>query len=587
MNKNDDLKQSTSRNTEYILNMKNQFEQMELKLPPTHDFNEMIETQVAMGDGVMLMTRIYFPEGGGPWPVILERSPYPQIQEVLDLTSKQFTKYGYVVVSQECRGKGASEGEWTPFENERIDGLDTINWIIEQTWMNGNMAMYGNSYGGFEQWILADSLPLEVKTLFVGVFGTERYRQMYMNGMFRHEIYTSWAIENSGVSITEDLGDVYQKAIKKRPHIDIDLEFFGEEFPWYRDWVSNVSKDSDFWQNGLWADLSQIPQKINVPMYIVGGWYDHHLDGTVCGYRQLSNKVKSESRFVIGPWIHSLQPRGDLEYFNSDYSSLKEAIEWFNHQLKGEKYPYSKGVVDTYVIRDHKWKSHQEWLNSNRKEKFYLSQDPIKQNGALCLEKEESRPEIIAYQYDPNNPVYTKGGEALLAWISPGFNGCPPSSVLQEKVGKRSDIISFISEPFAEDRTISGSIKVYLTVSTDVEDTSFTAKVSELFSDGNSYNIRDGITSITYRNGARKPQAYSPGEKIDLEIELWPITWTIKKGSQLRLDISSSNFPAYHVHPNVKGSWAEQKDTKIATQQIHIGKENHSYIEVPLDKSDI
>lgn len=584
MTNSDDQKQVNSRNIDYIKNMKNQFKRMELELPTSHHFHHFTKEKIAMSDGVKLMTKIYFPEGEGPWPVILERSPYPQIQEVLDLTSKQFTKYGYVVVSQECRGKGESEGEWVPFENERRDGLDTINWIIEQPWMNGNMAMYGNSYGGFEQWILADSLPHDVKTLFIGVFGTERYRQMYMNGMFRHEIYTSWAIENSGITVAENLGEIYQKAIRNRPHIDMDIEFFGKEFPWYRDWVSNVSKDSEFWQNGLWACLSKIPKKINVPLYLVGGWYDHHLDGMVCGYRNLSKKVKDESRFVIGPWIHSLQPGGDLDYLNADYLSLKEAVEWFNHQLKGEVYPYSKGVIDTYIIRDHKWKFHREWLASNDKEKFYLSPDQARGKGVFCLEKVESDSNKITYQYDPNNPAYTIGGEALLAWISPGFNGCPPSSVRQEEAGKRSDILSFISEPLTEDMTISGSMKMFLTVSTDVEDTSFTVKVSELFPDGHSYNIRDGITSITYRNGAKNPQTYTPGERVNVEMELWPITWTIKKGSQLRLDISSSNFPAYHVHPNMKGGWAEQRETKTATQQIHIGKRSQSYIEIPLDK---
>ncbi|MBS4218048.1 CocE/NonD family hydrolase [Bacillus sp. FJAT-49711] len=576
------MEKENIKNNDYVQDLIFQLEVIESELETTHSFHSLIETMVEMRDGIKLFTRVYFPSGQGPWPVILERSPYPQQKEFLAVTSKQFTKYGFVVVSQECRGKGDSEGIWTPFENERNDGLDTLQWIIKQEWMNSNIAMYGHSYGGFEQWILADQLPEEVKTLFIGVFGTERYAQMYMNGMFRHEIYTSWAVENSGVSIEGKLGDIYQNALKIRPHIDMDIQLFGEKFQWYREWITNVGKNSNYWEQGIWNLLSKIPKKLKVPLFLVGGWYDHHLDGMVKGYQKLSEDVKNKSKFVIGPWIHTLKPGGDLEYPNSNYNSFKEAIKWFNHHLKKEDYSEPKGVVETYVIRNAQWKDWEGWLKSSHHLKFYL--DGGKSYGAnkLALTNDSPEPSHLSFQYDPEMPVKTRGGEALLAWISPDFRGYPPSSVLQEPIGKRNDILSFVSEALEKDMIISGSVKVHLSASTDVEDTSFTVKLMEVFQNGEAYNIRDGITSIRYRNGSEKPQGYQPDSIVELEIELWAITWAVKKGSRLRLDISSSNFPAYHIHPNKKGEWAEEGATIIANQKIYVGKGFHSYVEIPI-----
>lgn len=95
-------------------------------------------------------------------------------------------------------------------------------------------------------------------------------------------------------------------------------------------------------------------------------------------------------------------------------------------------------------------------------------------------------------------------------------------------------------------------------------------------------HARDGITSLAFRNGASSPVGYTPGDVVEAVIDMWPITWTVKKGSRPRVDVSSSNFPAYHVHPNVAGTWALIAETKVATQTIHFGGEHDSRIEIPV-----
>lgn len=532
--------------------------------PPTHEFGGEKEYMVEMSDGIKLKTYVAFPEGEGPWPVLMTRNPYSNSTARERDKAKVFAKYGYAAVVQEARGTGGSEGKWVPFENERKDGIDTLQWLSKQSWNNGKIGTHGNSYLGFTQWVIADQP--EVTTMFITVFGTERYKQMYNNGMFRPDIYTSWTMGNAGVPPLS--GKTYEDALMVRPQVNMDQEIFGVELPWYRDWVTNVSPEAPFWQSGLWAELGKMPSKVNVPVFFVGGWYDHHFEGMLYAWNNLSKSVKDQSRFVIGPWNHVQVSAGQLEYPNGVINQLKAQLEWFNHHLKDEPYNYSTGNIESYVIGEGVWKNWKQ--NGTAPQKLYLTgqggldhHPPAKEN-------------TISYQYEPDHPVLTNGAESVLGGM---FTLAGPR--LQEAPGYRDDVITFVSEPLKEDLRLSGRIKANLYVASDAEDTSFTVKVSEVFPDGKAYNIRNGITSLAYRNGATTPQTYKPGEVIDVNIETWPITWTIKKGSRIRVDISSSNFPEYMPHSNYAGIWGLQGQLKVAKQTLSTGGKHHSYIEIP------
>lgn len=184
---------------------------------------------------------------------------------------------------------------------------------------------------------------------------------------------------------------------------------------------------------------------------------------------------------------------------------------------------------------------------------------------------------FISYRYDPDNPVPTCGGNLLT-----DFDGKQRfCSVLQEEPGYRDDVITYITPPLTEDMHICGSIKVRLFVSSDADDTAFMVKVMKISEDGKSYNISDSASTLSYRDSGEEA-LYTPGEIIPAEIALTDIIWLVKKGFRLRLDISSSNFPAFHIHSNYAGPWAEQTRKKPAQQQIHMGKKTASCIEIPI-----
>ncbi|WP_081756991.1 CocE/NonD family hydrolase [Gorillibacterium massiliense] len=549
--------------------------------PPPNELGPYHVERVKMGDGVHLTTHVWLPEGVGPWPAILVRNPYVDGGYNPDPALVQLARYGFAVVCQECRGRGNSEGEWVPFVNERQDGLDTLAWLKRQPWVNGNIGLYGGSYLSFAQWIVADALPPEVKTMYLCVMGTDQHRFIYMNGMFRPDIYTSWSLTNAGVDWNgADMNEVADRAYWFRPAIEMDREMLGKEVQWYRSFLQNPSPSDPLWNEEPWAQLREMPAKVNVPVCMVGGWHDIAIDMMFDSYRQLRPEVRERSRFVVGPWVHSLAPAGDMTYPNGvvdgSNGGHRAVIEWFNATLKNEPFPEAVGVTDAYVIGGDGWRAWSNWPPESKAVRYYLSE-----GGKLAAEPPQTA-FGAGYVYDPDSPVATVGGSGLLSVFGDSPYLPKAACVKQSPVGWRDDVLSFVSEPIGGDLLIAGTIRIALRVASTAEDTAFTVKISEMLPNGDAYNIADGIATLAYRNGAVSPRQYEPSTEETLDIELWPIAWKVRQGSRLRVDISSSNFPAYPAHPNVFGPWAEQAKTRKAEQTIYGGGAYPSLIELPI-----
>ncbi len=158
----------------------------------THDYDRHKKLFVEMRDGTKLNTTIYFPEGEGPWPVVFIRSPYNLLRG-MNMLARIFAYYGYVGIHQDVRGSFNSEGDWYPVLNERADGADTLAWLVKQAWQDGNIAMFGGSYFGYTQLIIADILPPEVKTIIPMIASTDIRNMMSENGMFFTDVWTGLA----------------------------------------------------------------------------------------------------------------------------------------------------------------------------------------------------------------------------------------------------------------------------------------------------------------------------------------------------------------------------------------------------------
>lgn len=561
---------------------------------PTHEFGRHEDVRVAMRDGAKLMTRVFYPAGKGPWPAILVRNPYSPVNSTahMRVPFPIFAKYGYVVVYQQARGTFDSEGELVPFESDREDGLDTLAWLAKQPWQDGNIGTFGGSYLSHVQWCMADRFPPEVKTMYFSIYGGDPYELFYENGMFKQGTWTSWALWMMDPEFDHDAppAEKYErlmKAIAELPQSEMDRRLHGREYAWYRDWITNPSPGAPYWNTGFWGEFKDVAGRIDIPVMIQSGWFDIFLASAIKSYNRLPESTRRQSRFVIGPWHHGNATGGDLDYPNANPLGtmlLKDALAWFGHHLQGEPYPHPKGVVETYVIGEGTWRTWEGWIKPAGVRKYYLERSeglPYK-GGSLSGEPPKERQETT-YAYDPNDPVPSKGGNLLYNYTDP--DGPPECSVLQAAPGARSDVLTFVSAPLRSELLIAGSVGVRLTVSSDAADTSFTAKLIEVREDGGAYNIQDGIMALAYRGDAGQPADYRPGEPATIHLRLTATTWKIGRGSRIRLDVSSSNYPAYHAHPNVAGIWSLQDRRTVANQTLYTGGDVPSVIEIPYAES--
>ncbi|MEN8722376.1 MAG: CocE/NonD family hydrolase [Alphaproteobacteria bacterium] len=551
---------------------------MQSDLPPfTHGAGEKFDVMVPMEDGVKLYTTVQLPDGEGPFPAVLIRSPYTQISFALrNLLCGRFVRYGYACLLQDTRGQGKSEGGWNPGGNVEIaDGRDALNWLVMQDFQDGNLAMVGSSYLASVQFsALAGGAPTELKTIVPSMYTTDNRGAAFQDGLFRHETYTAWASMMRG-SNSEGLsgaGDDYQKAIRHRPHNTVDTEIFGMAMPWYQSMIAASSPKDEHWHGKETAKVRDVPENISIPILMIGGWYDVFFGPQFEDWQRLA--TQSNSRYIVGPYTHP-GGFGDLDMPNAEGGRFQwaEMLPWLEHHLKGKPLATNTGLK-LYVIGDGEWQEHKNWPMPNRIASYNLANLPASNEceGGELTTRADTNSGQARFVYDPDNPVPTRGGAGMLAFNIPGFGGADPSNVEQSGLCERDDVLTFQTDALTEDMLISGKVSVTLDVSSSAPDTAFSAKLIEVFPDGRAYNIRDSITTLAYRNGADTPQNYTPGDRLTVTIDFWPIAWRLQPGSRLRLDISSSDFPKFHAHTNRAGPWEQQDGADKASQTIYGGR---------------
>ena len=540
------------------------------------------DTLVAGGDGHLLVTQMYMPEGDGPWPVVVYRTPYMNNAPLGDwmLGFKQYAERGIGVIVQRCRGTGGSEGTFEPNVNERADGLALLDWLQKAPWCK-SIGLTGCSYMGLTSWIVADAVPEKVKGIYLEHYGVDRHLSAYNSGLFRQDILTAWAIDNAGVPIRKpevtDSDKPYYDEMRYMPQRTMDEDLLGAQIPWYRDWISHTDYPDPYWHTGFWALLRSIPPKIQVPMTVVAGHFDHHMEGTILGYELLPEATKARSRLLVGGWNHGFEttPKLDGLVHDHDIDINLDTFEWFYSLLVEEKEPVHE--VKVYDIGADKWLSLPEWPSAaGNARTFFLSSEA---EGTVFGLKDlpSGKRKALSYDYDPSDPVFSIGGETL--FNSNTRKGSQP----QKPAGYRDDILFFRSEPLTNPMTLSGMPKAVIWFSSDCEDTAVTVKISEEKADGTTLNIRTGIATLAFRKAKLGHRGtYTPGEIVPVEIQMLPIVWELQPGSRIRVDISSSDFPQYSIHSNYPGVWSAQTAIRTARQHVWTGKPYPSRIELPL-----
>lgn len=604
--------------------------------PGPHEVVVRANVMVAMRDGVRLATDLYLPaEGGVPltgrFPVILERTPYGKSQATTRHASAEiarlFASHGYVVVYQDVRGRGGSEGRYVKYLSDGDDGFDCCRWIVAQPWCDGKIGAHGLSYGAHTTTALACAGAPGLAALFInsGGFSNAYQGGIRQGGAFEMKQVT-WAL-NQAAESPEARADPKLAATLAA----VDIRAWLAKLPWVRGAspLSAVPEYEDYvfdqWEagtfDGFWKQLGIYAEGYygaftDAPTIWMSSWYDPYPRTATDNYVALSKLKRGPQRLILGPWTHGNNHQtfaGDVDFGPAarlagnvapDLTVLRK--RWFDRYLKGER----NGVDEEPTVRifvmgggsgrktadgrmDHggRWRAEAAWPLSDAKPvRFYLRPDGGLADGAPAATGERT------YSYDPKHPVPSIGGTitsgepvmvggAFDQREGPKFYG---SEQAGRALSERPDVLSFQTAVLAEDIEITGPIEAELWVASDGPDTDFTIKLIDVhppnvdYPQGYAMNLTDGILRCRYRDSWERPTPMEPGQAYRIRVQAFPTSNLFKAGHRVRLDISSSNYPHFDINPNTgepEGRWTH---SRVATNTVFIGGDRASAVILPV-----
>lgn len=510
-----------------------------------------LNVMMPMRDGIKLATNVYLPGGEGPWPVVLTRTPYNK--NGADLSAKIYNERGYVLVSQDVRGRYESEGVDQPFEVDMPDGYDTVEWIAEQPWSNGKTGIFGTSAPGITSNLAAAAAPPHLTAAYITVAPDSLfYRSRFVGGVFKESHSGGWL---RGQGISEERIAAY----KARAVLD-------------QGWL-----DSDFLFHR---------QNVQIPVYNVGGWHDIYAEGSLFNYLYLQTeghpKARGKQKLSIGAFGHGAL-QGDLVYpdgglINGD---IEQQLRWWDYWLKGE----DNGIMDEPAVSYYMMASARKanpsplnrviqadhWPPQHELTRLYLQPD-----GMISTSTPAADSASITFNFDPANPVPTVGGQNLGRDVGPRD---------QREIGERQDYLRFETPVLTEDLVIAGHVDMELFVSTDAQDTDFVVKLVDIYPDGYEALILDYPIRMRFRDGQNKEDVKlaTPGKVEKLLINMWSTAQTFEKGHRLGIHVTSSNYPRFAVNPNNGADLDDfTTEAKIAQNTVFFDAQRPSAIVLPV-----
>jgi len=579
---------------------------------------------VTMRDGVRLATDLYLPPTL-PAPAIAVRTPYGRGSDGLVGAFLAFARRGYVVISQDCRGTGASEPDhWDYYMYEPEDGYDLVEWATKQFWFNGFLGGCGGSYLGQTQWPMAlhrsmSAIAPEVSGLGVAV--NTMHLHMFCNAFARSigkgEGKVSGSLEDlEAQMLPETLASGYFNEPLERAVPDALLE----RFPRLRSLASfeakrqlwehycslscagraefvkqimnkrsvsilEVESLSDLFGHQISHDAHTLPhhnpaelcRSFQAPILLHTGWYDWGTNDTLATWQLLMQAapepLRSRCRLFIAPSAHNMPgyhegmaERPELQHPHRTPNNVELLLHWYAAVRNDNIETWPRVIY--YLMGANEWRAAHAWPPPEaRAIHFYLNA-----RGALSPRAPGGATPGDRYTYDPEDPTPTVGG-SILSYVY------PPGSVDVSEVQKRRDVLVYTTEPFKQDIDVAGSLNLVLYASSSAVDTDFCARISDVCPDGRAIQLQSGRLRTRFRNLLGKPELLDPARIYRLEIDLWATANRFKRGHCLRLDICSADFPRFDRNSNLGGGAGPPIP---ALQTIYHDAEHPSHLIVPI-----
>ncbi len=542
-----------------------------------NSFRQMMNVMAPMSDGVELSCDIRMPRTEGPFPVVLVRNPYNKAIAVTDPDLQAYLAAGFAHVVQDARGKHESQGEYAPFLQEADDGRDTVDWVADQPWCNGVVVMTGASYTGWTQLAAAKTAPPALRAITPSVMGADPYRDLAYPGGVPLLMMLWWSISNNGRSQREQLGENWGELFATLPLRSLDAAV-GCPSPAMQQWLDHPTRDK------LWTDASVEPhyEQMQAATLLIGGWYDPFVSGTIRAQAGLAAAGK-DARMVIGPWSHDVQCGrilGDLDFGAHSVSDVGRLKREFLIGCANGSAPDGP-AVRVFAMGVNEWREFDHWppaaatetplyLGSTRSANSLHGDGTLFPNGANGADGADAD----RYTYNPADPVPAIGGAALVT--------NEPGPCDQRPAERRDDVLCYTTDVLTEPMEVMGWVALDLHASSSAPDTDFIGRLCDVYPDGRSLVICDGVLRARFREGFDKETMLTPGEPTRLRIDMGATACVFGKGHRIRLEVTSSCFPRFARNLNTGGVTADEDTPVVAQQTVHHSAQYPSRLLLPV-----
>jgi len=523
-------------------------------------------------DGIALRADIWRPAAAaGPVPVLLTRTPYNKAMPLNADTCRALAARGYIAVTQDLRGTHASDGDFDWIKNpasqprEARDGWDAVEWAARLPGSDGRVGTFGVSYMSHCSWSLAVAGPPALAAMHVGGMGLSTLDMTF--GIFDIGRRLQWAYAQAAdvrrragrsdgpltreAANAEWMNVMQGKWLWHLPLTTIPEPVFAGLTGPLRDYLEIPDRSTH--------DYGDVHARLRIPVCTVTGWWDR-LSLCVRHHERLQATAgRDRHRLVIGPWSHDpstfrrdIGPRDYGPEADQPYPGL--VADWFDEVLRGGAPARvgggGGGNVSLMLVNEPGWRRYPVWPPPARDFVLHLHSDgranTPRGSGRLAPEAPGDEP-ADRFLYDPADP--------LMSLMGRNSHNLP---VDQSPHDHRPDILSYSTPPLEQDLVVAGYPRCEIWAASDAPDTDFTAKIVEIGPDGLALNVVQGILRTRYREGYGREVPLEPGRPTAMSIPLMPVGIRFRRGSRIRLDISSSDFPAFDRNHNTGGrDWAE------------------------------
>ena len=533
------------------------------------------EARVRTRDGIHLGTDVYLPGAPGaadetPGDTILIRLPYDKsgVYCFIPVIAEYFMKRGYRVVAQDVRGKFRSEGEALLFVNEVADGYDTIEWIVNQPWSNGRVAMWGDSYYGYTQWAAAASGHPALKAIAPRVTGTglgepvhrtpgERTRRVEMGitnlypltHFFQRDTYLwepDWSRRDFAAQAEEFVAQIGERSISYDQWVPspVTLRRFPNGSPFASRSVPALHTIG-WWDNCAplsWADVAAIADHPN--------WDAHH-------YLRIE-PIDHENHELLEPAEDRVEDRTAEQLAAMLPRYLDPALEFFEVFVRGNGKPVDVPRVSWNLAGTQEYRTSETWPPANaRCETRYGNAD-----GTFSATR-ANEATLLSWTHDPQDLVPSSVPDAFSYLLH-----LPDEA----PIGDRPDVLVFTGVAQTEEVDLAGPVTARLRGLSTGPVADFFVRLLDVAPDGSALRIARG-----------QVQLQNATEAENLTVDLGHIGYRLSAGHRLRVHVSSSDYPEFLPQPGTGAdAWTAGERTTSNTQTILAGGADAFAIDIPV-----